>query len=243
MSKYSGVLKVLRFNWPWYAGAVLVTIAVGAALWFGLLADPWVACAGFGLALADTWLLLSLVVSHVVYDRSAVARGGWLNGEVATTVAIFHLGQDEASAHAARLLPTAHRQTFDVFDSSCSGSPSLRRARAEAETFSTVAAHDQLPLADSSIELSLVIFAAHELRHAATRMAFFCELARIISPTGRVLVVEHLRDSWNLLAYGPGAFHFLARRTWLQTFSQAGLRVTQETALTPWVRRFELRRL
>ncbi len=237
------MLKVLRFNWPWYAGAVLVTIAVGTALWFELLADPWAACAGFGLALADMWLLMSLMVSHVVYDRSAVARGGWLNGEVATSVAIFHLGQDEASTHAARLLPNAHRQTFDVFDSSRSGSPSLRRARAEAETFSTVAAHDQLPLADSSIELGLVIFAAHELRHAATRMAFFCELTRIISPTGRVLVVEHLRDSWNLFAYGPGAFHFLARRTWLQTFSQAGLRVTQETDLTPWVRRFELRRL
>ena len=132
--------------------------------------------------------------------------------------------------------------TFDVFDQNHSGSPSLRRARALAGQSATPSALDQLPLADGSIDLGLVIFAAHEIRHDATRVAFFRELARIIGPAGRVLVVEHLRDGWNLLAYGPGSFHFLSRRTWLQTFAQAGLRVAQETSLTPWVRRFELRR-
>jgi SAM-dependent methyltransferase len=242
VSSYTGVLKIMRFNWPWYVGAVLVTAAMLGALLTWTIGEPWAMLAWALVALADTWLLLSLVVSHVIYDRSAVARGGWLDASTATAVAIFHLGQDEASVHTARLLPAANRQTFDVFDPTRSGSPSLRRARALANQTSLAATLDQLPLADGQVDLGLVIFAAHEIRHDATRAVFFRELARIISPSGRVLVVEHLRDGWNLLAYGPGAFHFLSRSTWLRTFAQAGLRVAQETSLTPWVRRFELRR-
>lgn len=246
MSTYAGVLKIMRFNWPWYVGALLVTAVTLGALMARTFPEPWATIAWLLVAVADTWLLLSLVVSHLIYDRSTVARGGWLDAEAAkeaaAEVAIFHLGQDEASAQAARTLPSANRQTFDVFDQTHSGSPSLRRARALAGQRSTPAALDRLPLADNSIDLGLVIFAAHEIRLDGTRAMFFRELARLIRPTGRVLVVEHLRDGWNLLAYGPGAFHFLTRRTWLQTFAQAGLRVTQETSLTPWVRRFELRR-
>jgi SAM-dependent methyltransferase len=242
VSSYAGVLKIVRFNWPWYAGAVLATAATlgGLALW--PVGAPWAALAVMLMALADTWLLLSLVVSHLIYDRSAVARGGWLDGEAGSEVAVFHLGQDEASTHAARSLPAARRRTFDVYDPARSGSPSLRRARALAGQDATAAALDRLPLADGSIDLGLVVFAAHEIRHDGTRALFFRELARVSGPAGRVLVVEHLRDGWNLLAYGPGAFHFLSRGAWLRTFAQAGLRVARESSLTPWVRRFELRR-
>ncbi len=245
MSGYAGVLKIARFNWPWYAGAGLVTAALAGVLTWWTLPGWWLTLAWALMALADGWLLLSLVVSHVIYDCSAVAHGGWLDALAAGEVAILHLGQDEASAHAARLLPSANCQAFDVYDPVRSGSPSLERARAQAgpaAATSTPAALDRLPLADGSIDLALVIFAAHELRHAGARADFFRELARIIGPGGRALVVEHLRDGWNLLAYGPGCFHFLGRRTWLRTFAQAGLRVTHESCLTPWVRRFELRR-
>ncbi len=243
MNSYAGVLKILRFNWPWYVGAVLVTAATLGALMTRTIPDPLASLAWALVALANTWLLLSLIVSHIIYDRSAVARGGWLGTDTAAEVAIFHLGQDEAAVHAKRLLPTSHHRTFDVYDPARSGSPSLRRARALSGEAATAITPDRLPLADDSIDLGLVVFAAHELRHDASRAAFFRELARIIGPAGCVLVVEHLRDGWNLLAYGPGAFHFLSRRTWLRTFAQAGLRMTQETSLTPWVRRFELKRI
>ena len=247
MSGYTGVLKIVRFNWPWYAGAMFMTVVLATLLTLSSLPALWHMLAWALIAFADGWLLVSLVVSHYVYDRSAVARGGWLDGETAgqepKQVAIFHLGQDEASAHTARLLPSATIRIFDVYHPKHSSSPSLERARQLAVAASTPALFNQPPLADATIDLALVIFAAHELRHDGVRAEFFREVARIIGPGGRALVVEHLRDGWNFCAYGPVFFHFLGRRTWLRTFALAGLQVTQESSLTPWVRRFELKKL
>jgi SAM-dependent methyltransferase len=205
---------------------------------------PWQWSALVALVLADLWLLLSLAVSHVIYDRSDVARGAWLGPATASSVAVFHFGQDEASALVARTLPAAQRQTFDLYDPQRSGSPSLRRARAlaTAKAAATTAALDRLPLADGSLDLGVLAFAAHEIRDEGTRVALFRELARVLDASGRLLVLEHPRDAWNLLAYGPGAFHFLSRRTWLHTYTDAGLTVVHESRLTPWICRFELRR-
>jgi hypothetical protein len=184
---------------------------------------------------------VSLLVSHLIYDLSDVARGGWLDGSKACTVGVFHFGQDEASALVARALPEAMLRTLDLYDPSRSGSPSLRRARAARDDLASAASAplDRLPLADGSLDLAVLAFAAHEVRDHRTRVMLFGEVARVAS-SGRIVVLEHLRDGWNLFAYGPGAFHFLSARAWLATFAAAGLVVAAQSTVTPWVRRFEL---
>ena len=241
MTCCAGVARILRFNWPWYAAAVAATALGLAALAWWIPAGPWWAAATGLLLLGDGWLVLSLAVSHVIYDRSAIARGGWLDGVQAASVAILHAGHDEASAHVARRLPAAVRHAFDICDPAGAVSPSLRRARAEARTASAVVPSGCIPLPDAAIELAVVAFAAHEIRDHGLRVAFFRELARLIGLQGRILVVEHQRDAWNLLAYGPGFLHFLPRSAWLRTFAEAGLRLAGERTSTPWVRTFELR--
>ena len=238
------MLKIVRFNWPWYVGAVLVNVIAGWAIWQAEVDAPWRRIAIVLLVLTDLWLLLSLLVSHVIYDRSDVARGEWLGAEPVSNVAVFHFGQDEASALVASRLPGATLRTFDLWEPARAGTPSLRRARAlaHADPSITAAALDRVPLADGSLDLGVLAFAAHEIRDHGTRVALFRELARISAGGGRLLVLEHLRDGWNLLAYGPGVFHFLSRRTWLRCFNAAGLTVSRESRVTPWVRRFELRR-
>jgi len=243
MNSCTGMLKILRFNWPWYAGAVVAT-AIGVwALCRSDLASPWRWSALALLVLADLWLLLSLLVSHAIYDRSDVARGGWLGTLPNGAVAVFHFGQDEASALVAARLPHATLRTFDLYQPQRAGTPSLRRARAlaRAARADEAATIDRVPLAEGSIDLAVLAFAAHELRDHDGRVALFRELARTVAGDGRLLVLEHLRDGWNLLAYGPGVFHFLSRQTWLRCFAAAGLLVVQESRVTPWVRRFELR--
>ncbi len=244
MSGYRGVGQIVRFNWPWYAAALSVTgaaIGVGCS---GLLVGPWRLAVAVLLVLADGWLLLSLVVSHAIYDRSGVARGEWLRGMTAANVVVCHFGQDEATAHVARWLPQATLQTVDLYAADALGTPSLRRARALAgkrEGLPSVP-RAAMPCAPGSVDLVVLAFAAHEVRDHAGRARLFEDLAQCLAPDGRLLVIEHLRDAWNLLAYGPGVFHFFSRRTWLGAFAQAGLAVVRESPLTPWVCRFELRR-
>lgn len=241
MRSCAGVARILCFNWPWYAAAAAATALALAALAWWIPAGPWRVAAIVLLLLGDGWLVLSLAVSHAIYDHSAIARGGWLDGVQATSVAILHAGHDEASAHVARRLPGAVRHAFDICDPAAALSPSLRRARAEARMAAAVVPSGSIPLPAATIDLAVVVFAAHEIRDHGLRVAFFRELARIVGPHGRILVVEHQRDAWNLLAYGPGFWHFLPRSAWLRTFAEAALRLAGERTSTPWVRTFELR--
>ena len=245
MTSYAGVLKILRFNWTWYASAVLGTLVGVFLLTFGALPGAWAGLVTAGLLVADAWLIASLAVSHFVYDRSPVARGAWLDAVVPASVrrvAIFHGGLNEASETVARILPAAAVQSFDFYDASHNGTASLRRARAFVDREAVVIAPDRMPLPNGALDLGLVVFAAHEIRRDRARADFFRELARVLAPTGRILVVEHLRDGWNFAAYGPGALHFLSRRTWDRSFSEAGLKLVSEAPCTPFVRVFELGR-
>ena len=242
---YSGVLKIVRFNWPWYVMAIAATFSVLLCLYLGILSGPWTAIVVAGLVVANIWLVASLVVSHYIYDRSGIHQGAWLDGINASNgrhVGIFHAGHDEASKAVALHLPSAQVQVFDFYDAGRDGAPSLERARAAASRHDRAINVNRIPLSSGTLDLGLLVFAAHEIRDDNQRAILFRELSRVLAPAGRLIVVEHLRDVWNVLAYGPGAFHFLSRRTWCRSFADGGIEMSRESSCTPFVRVFELRK-
>ncbi|MEO6323363.1 MAG: class I SAM-dependent methyltransferase [Thermoanaerobaculia bacterium] len=248
-SPYEGALQILRFNWPWYGCAIAITAASLLALWL-VEPGPWIARPLLAaVVLADFWLVGSLVVSHLVYDRSAIASGAWLDGllpQQAVSLASFHAGLDEASGHIALRHPEARLRTFDFHDAAAMREPSIARARAlqggaGAALDSPAISFTHIPLEPGALDAAFVVFAAHELRVDADRLVFFSELRRVLRPGGDLIVVEHLRDAWNFLAFGPGAFHFLPRSTWMSAFGRAGFHVRDERRITPFVALFHLR--
>jgi SAM-dependent methyltransferase len=242
---FTGAAKIVRFNWPWYAGVVALDAAAAIALATGTITGQAAGRIVAGLVAANFWMIASLVVSHYVYDRSGVATGAWLASIEPASVrraAVFHGGLNEAAPAVARFLPLTDVRNFDFYDRSAAGSASLERARARVDRESEPIGTGPIPLEDGSLDLGLVVFSAHEIRRDEDRAAFFADLARTLAPGGRVLVVEHLRDAWNLIAYGPGAFHFLPASAWKRSFSGGRLAIVRQAACTPLVRVFELGR-
>ena len=243
-TRFAGVLKILRFNWPWYAVAGGMNLMVGLAWIMGLVPATWMALMVALAALGDFWLVTSLLVSHLVYDWSGLSKGSWLDfvgGGQLSKVAVLHAGQDEATVWVQHRFPTAEIKTLDFFDPRRQTESSLLRARTLSRDGDGLPADIRaLPFPSSSLDLACLVFAAHELRAAEDRGALFQELRRTIKPAGRVVVVEHLRDGWNALAYGPGCFHFLPRRSWILAFEAGGMALLLEGHCTPFVRIFVL---
>jgi SAM-dependent methyltransferase len=241
--QFDGVLQIVRYNWSLYLGAIFVpALVVGLVL---AVHPPAVLAALLilGAIAAVFWLALSLAVSHYVYDRSDLYRWEWIRERVAPNprhVVNVHAGLDETSLALQEMYPAAEVAILDVYDPAEMPEPSIARARREdrSRLASIKADFRKLPLQTASADLVTVIFVAHELRRPASKESFFRELARVIKPGGRVLLVEHLRDTWNLVAFGPGAFHFFPRSQWLRVAEATGFRLSEEISRTVFVRAF-----
>jgi len=240
-----GVGNIVRFNWPFFAMAL-----GGAAGLLALLTRPLppLARLALGLALAGLVVstLVSLLVSAYVYDGSGLYRLDWLAKFVRPggQLVSVNAGFDEASALLAVRFPQTQLTVLDFYDQARHTEPSIARARHAYPPYPGTLTADPaaLPLPTASADTVLAMLAAHEVRDPAERVVFFRELARVLRPGGRIIVVEHLRDAANFLAYNIGALHFHSRAAWLATFDGAGLRLRAERKHTPFISVFILER-
>ena len=245
--------QIVRFNWPFYAGAAIVVVA--APLLIPLLPDTWwVRVPAYtGTGLVAMWLVTSLVASWIVYDRSRLMAWDWvlqaLGFDPRSWINI-HAGHDDSSEALRRIFRNGDGRVFDIYSPDEMTEPSIARARLRGlrrGTPATIARehvdYRHLPLPSGTIDVATLLLSAHELRSDQARSALFTELRRVLGPGGRVVVAEHLRDWANFFAYGPGFLHFHSRRTWVRCFTRHRFDVHAEFSITPFVRIFVLRRL
>jgi|GEM_PF-71213 len=244
---FDGVLQIVRFNAPSYAFGTLAALVAAAAA-VALPVPAWLAALLLSGAVAATfWLVASLAVSHLVYDRSPLSRWTWIEaalGFAPRTWVNLHAGFDESTPAIRALFPGSVGRCCDFFDPVEMTEQSILRARRLAASESAAEPVDfrRLPLADGSVDAALLLLAAHELRQRPSRVALLRELGRALAPGGKIVLAEHLRDAQNFLAFGPGCLHFWSAREWRANAAAAGLAVERELKLTPWVTVFVLRR-
>jgi SAM-dependent methyltransferase len=238
-SQYHGLLQILAYNRPMFVKTGLACAAAALAVALLPLPRPLARLTAAGIAAALFWSASSLLVSHWIYDRSPLGRWDWLPGLFPAPPrrwASLHAGLDETFGALTGIVPAAERITLDIYDPAEMTEPSIVRARQlSLDRGATPADFRALPLADGSEDAVFLIFAAHELRRPESRQRFFGEVARTLAPGGRVVLVEHLRDLPNFLAFGPGFLHFLPRREWLRLAAAAGLAVVADRRITPFV--------
>lgn len=238
-SSYHGLLQILRYNQPMFAktgaaalAAILAVVLLPMPRFVAILATAVVAA-------ALLWTASSLLVSHWIYDRSPLREWDWLAGLFAAPPrrwTSIHAGLDETFGALPRIFPAEGGTVLDVYDPAEMTEPSIARARRlSLDRAAKPADFRSLSLSDGSQDAIFLIFAAHELRRPESRLRFFQEIARALAPGGRAVLVEHLRDGPNFLAFGPGFLHFLHRREWLRLAAAADLAVHEERRVTPFV--------
>jgi len=245
-----GVSNIVKFNWPFYLVSAGVLIAWRVVI--QLIPTFFLAPVGIIVVLITTWFVISLLVSFIVYDLSDLYKFRWLQEAVKVPpvqILNIHAGFDETSKGLQLLFPEAKIESFDFYSTDRTSEPSIARARAAAiKTDSGDIAAIQPVSVDISgwklendcQDLVLLFMSAHELRKPADREVLFREVHRVLKPDGELIVVEHVRDVANFIAFGPGFMHFYPRSEWLRLAEVCNFRLREEKTIEILVRVFYL---
>ncbi len=236
---------VVVFNWHFFLIAGLACLGGIVAIW--LIPFTWLqVIIAFGVFAAVYFLIISIIASYFVYDHSDLYKlERWPDRVIpqgATSATLVHAGFDPASRKLIKKYPNMQWTVLDFFNPHTTTETSIRTAR---KLFPPVPGEIQIqvddwPLEDASQDVIFVISAAHEIRDDLERSAFFREASRIVKPTGRVVVIEQLRDLRNLFVFGAAVLHFLPYRTWQASFESGRLRKVDEFWMSPWMKTFVL---
>ncbi len=241
--KFQGVLNILSFNRHFYVfGLIALVLIVGSYIIFDWNSKLfWLVISGFSYG-----LLMPLIVSAYVYDFSGFYNFDWLKRmKIQDSKQNLNLninaGFDETSYIIKSILPKSDLQVYDFYDAKQHTEPAIVRARKVSTVYPNTEQieSNSIPLSDNSVDNIFLISAVHEIRNQAEKIQFLKECRRVCKPQGKIILVEHLRDIPNFLAFTIGFTHFFSKSTWTRAFKAAGFTSIQETKFTPFMSIFE----
>jgi len=237
--RLQGVLNILSFNRHFYIYGIVIL----ALILLSQLIIPWMVNLQWLVIAAFLYgFLAPLIVSAYVYDFSGYYKLDWLKTfsiQDSTTNNMINInaGFDETSFLIKDQFPKSDLKVFDFYNHEKHTEPAIIRARKvsltypETKTIST----DEIPVKNKSIDVIFMLSTAHEIRSNKEKVSFLKECRRILKPSGKVIMVEHLRDVPNFLAFSFGFTHFFSRNTWKQVFKDAGFSNAEEIKFTPFM--------
>jgi len=243
---YQGVLNIVRFNWHFYLIAIAIVFVLLLTSVFSDKMIFWISISFASGTIIVT--LVSLCVSYYVYDRSALYNFSWvkeISEHTPESIVNIHAGFDETSSMLKKNFPAANLNVYDFYDPNKHTEISIERARTAYPPFEGTLkiSTSSLPAEESSIDAIFNIFALHEIRVRTERINFLKLQVEALRNEGRCIVVEHLRDVPNFLAYNIGFLHFFPEREWSVNFFQAGLKIERKFKITPFISVFILKKL
>ena len=241
--KFQGALNILSFNRHFYVAGLGVLAALIASRQFFEWPDIlfWLIIVAFLYG-----LIMPLVVSAYVYDFSGYYNFHWLknlarNDESVKLIVNINAGFDETSFIIKSKFPHSDLKVFDFYNAQQHTEPAIKRARKVSSVYPNTQqiASDLIPLKDNTADIVFLLSAAHEIRSNEEKVQFLKECYRLCKPEGKVIMVEHLRDFPNFLAFSVGFTHFFSRSVWKNVFGCAGFSSFKETKFTPFMSIFD----
>jgi ubiquinone/menaquinone biosynthesis C-methylase UbiE len=241
--KFQGVLNILSFNRHFYVyGLVALALILLSHMVFGwpdLLFRIIIVAFLYGL-------IMPLIVSAYVYDFSGYYNFNWLQNFnlpdfPGQQILNINAGFDETSFIIHKMFPQSHLKVFDFYNARQHTEPAIVRARKVSSVYPDTQqiVSNSIPLTDNSVDIIFLLSAVHEIRTHQEKIEFLKECRRICKPDGKVIMVEHLRDFPNFLAFSIGFTHFFSRKTWKNAFEKAGFTSFAETKFTPFMSVFK----
>ncbi len=228
---FQGVFNIVRFNWHFYILALFLILLI--YIFKGFYIKFWQIL----IFLILLPLIISLLVSYYIYDFKDFYSLKWLEFiEIKNPKNIINInaGFDETSQIIENLYPNSNLKVLDFYNPKLNTEISIERARKTYPAYKNTknVSFSDLPIKHEFSELIFLIFAAHEIRKENERIEFFKELNRILAKKGKIILVEHLRDLPNFLAFNIGFLHFYSKKYWISDIQNANLKITKEHKLT-----------
>lgn len=237
--KFQGVLNILSFNRHFYVyGLAILAIILGIKVYFALHDTFfWVIFAAFAYG-----LLMPLIVSAYVYDFSGYYTLQWLKpfdlqDREKQKIININAGFDETSFLIGKEFPKSELEVLDFYDPRSHTEAAIVRARKVSQVHPNTSqiSTSKIPHPDNSADLIFMLSAVHEIRSNDEKVRFLAECHRVCKPEGKVITVEHLRDTPNFLAFSIGFTHFFSKNVWKKCFQNAGFRTFKEVKFTPFM--------
>jgi ubiquinone/menaquinone biosynthesis C-methylase UbiE len=237
--EFQGVLNILSFNRHYYVFGFMALACLFISRSLFELPDTvfWVVIAAFLYG-----LIMPLIVSAFVYDFSGYYKFEWLDDAINSNqnpqlIVNINAGFDETSFIIKNRFPLADLKVFDFYNPSLHTELAIKRARNVSLVYpgTQQISSGRIPLKENCADIVFLLSAAHEIRSNEEKILFLKECHRICKTGGRVIMVEHLRDLPNFLAFSVGFTHFFSRSTWKRTFELAGFSSFRENKFTPFM--------
>lgn len=237
--KFQGVLNILSFNRHFYViGAIILTIIIVRHLLFSLPSLMfWILICAFLYG-----MIMPLIISAYVYDFSGYYNFNWLKSFNLTDssdkkILNINAGFDETSFIIKDHFPKSELEVFDFYNVERHTEPAIKRARKVSLVYPNTRQiiSSAIPLKDNSVDLIFLLSAAHEIRSQKEKIQFLRECHRVCKSNAKIIMIEHLRDFPNFMAFSIGFTHFFSRKTWENAFRSAGFATFTEQKFTPFM--------
>lgn len=237
--KFQGVLNIISFNRHFYIFGIVILASILVSHhifgWSDLLL--WIVIASFLYG-----LIMPLIVSAYVYDFSGYYNFKWLKNcsidySKVKQIVNINAGFDETSFIIKDNFPNADLKVFDFYDSEKHTEPAIIRARKVSLVYpgTQQIKSNLIKMNNQSADLIFLLSAAHEIRSNCEKIQFLKECRRVCKSDGKIIMVEHLRDLPNFLAFSVGFTHFFSKKTWRNAFKNSGFKTFEEVKFTPFM--------
>ena len=252
--RYSGTLVYIRSNWPRYlflfGGGSLVVIFVLSLS----IVREWPAFVLISAAILIVILYFfgaSIWAGHRLYDDAAYVSAILDLAEISPqdTFAHISLGLKRTAVDLSRVLTTGKVIIIDVYNPQLVPGKTLLRARQLDQSNEELqildprlswreGTIDLIPLPDKSTPLVTMVETLSEFWQPGDQMCLLKEIYRILTPNGRLILVEKTLTLANFFAFGPESLRLNSAAKWSEILTKAGFSNIEQRTLYDMVQIF-----